>query len=417
MLSQFGKRISILSRMGKYILAVKQAKRSHPQEVIDLCSGDPRVFPELAKVWQECAEDIIAEGHLGEILGTYGDVAGNERFLAAIINLFKPLGLQLRNENIFITPGALSCIFYSLITYAGDSNGKKLNIFLTQCPEYQAYENKGIATDQFVSLKPKIEILTDHTFRYVIDLNEMDFTNVGAVLLTRPSNTTGFVLPDNELQILVDKAREHNIPVIIDGVYSSPIPDLIYKENVSLIFNKNVIFLMSFSKAGLASGRLGVAIGDEEFLRPLRIFQLNMCITMQAFSQLLAARALETHKLQQQLKNTIHSYYQDRLRRLKNLFQEYMDEKVSYYLHPVDGGIFQWVWFKDLPITDQELYERLKLRNIHVMPGNIFFFDLKDKNWSHKNECLRITLNEPDDRIDKGIKTLAEIVNKLYRNA
>ena len=47
-----------------------------------------------------------------------------------------------------------------------------------------------------------------------------------------------------------------------------------------------------------------------------------------------------------------------------------------------EGAIFLWLWFKDLPITTEQLYQRLKARGVLMVPGHNFFPGL-DKPWPH----------------------------------
>ena len=71
------------------------------------------------------------------------------------------------------------------------------------------------------------------------------------------------------------------------------------------------------------------------------------------------------------------------------------------------------MWMKDLPITDQELYNRLKKRKTLVVPGNYFFPGLQE-DWQHKNECIRITYTMPDEMVEKGLRNIADEVRKAY---
>lgn len=415
MLSDFGKRICNLGKLSKIIMDVQQAYQQAPENVIDLSSGDPTVFTPLADFWNSFAKKLVMEKNIGTKLAKYGEVFGDSDLLEEIIKLFKSYNINLTKKNIFLTTGGISSLFYIINTYAGISNKKQLNILFPQCPEYSAYGTKGLDESQFISIKPKIKIQENHLFRYQINLDELTFDNVGLIILTRPCNPSGVIISDNELQFLIEQAEKNSVPVVIDGVYSYPFPRLIYKNNVNLLFNKNVINLLSFSKAGLAGGRLGITIGDEELLKPLRFFQINACISIDSFPQMLAALALKSGQFQSILENDLKTYYQHKLQFIQNLFHEYMHSKVPYYLHVPEGGIFQWVWFQDLPITDNELYEKLKSQNVFITPGNLFFFALKDKEWRHRNECIRISLNESEDRMTTGIQKLAEVVNKLYQ--
>ena len=63
---------------------------------------------------------------------------------------------------------------------------------------------------------------------------------------------------------------------------------------------------------------------------------------------------------------------------------------LPYRIHRPEGAIFLWLWFEGLPITSEELYQRLKARGLLVVPGQNFFPGMDD-NWSHKDECIRVS--------------------------
>jgi len=75
--------------------------------------------------------------------------------------------------------------------------------------------------------------------------------------------------------------------------------------------------------------------------------------------------------------------------------------------------MFLWLWFKDLPITSQELYERLKERRVIVVPGHYFFPGLNEE-WRHKHECIRMTYSQDEETVREGIRIIGEVVRRAY---
>ena len=90
-----------------------------------------------------------------------------------------------------------------------------------------------------------------------------------------------------------------------------------------------------------------------------------------------------------------------------------MPKNLPWFLHRGEGAIFAWMWFKDLPITDWELYQQLKEVGVIVVPGNSFFPGLQGE-WSHKNQCIRISLPATDEEITEGMKRLATVIEQVY---
>ena len=66
-----------------------------------------------------------------------------------------------------------------------------------------------------------------------------------------------------------------------------------------------------------------------------------------------------------------------------------------------------------LPVTSEELYRRLKARNVLVMSGHRFFPGLKEP-WRHADECLRLSYAQEDRVVEEGMRIIADEVRMLY---
>ena len=102
------------------------------------------------------------------------------------------------------------------------------------------------------------------------------------------------------------------------------------------------------------------------------------------------------------------------MQRAREYVRQSFAESTPYKILDGEGAFFLWFWFPDLPITSTELYERLKKKNVLVVPGEYFFYGMNEE-WEHTHQCIRITFSQPDDVIKEGIKILAEEVKKAYQ--
>ena len=82
-------------------------------------------------------------------------------------------------------------------------------------------------------------------------------------------------------------------------------------------------------------------------------------------------------------------------------------------IHTPEGAIFLWLWFQDLPITSDELYQRLKRRGVFIIAGEHFFPGLAE-DWSHRHECIRVSYAQEPSIVHHGIKIIAEEVRLAY---
>ena len=108
----------------------------------------------------------------------------------------------------------------------------------------------------------------------------------------------------------------------------------------------------------------------------------------------------------------IRPYYRRKVEQALNWVHEYL-EGLDYYVHKPEGALFLWLWFPGLAISSEELYRRLKARNVLVLSGHNFFPGLADVDWQHRQECLRLTYSQDGESVRKGIVTLAEEVRRV----
>jgi valine--pyruvate aminotransferase len=111
----------------------------------------------------------------------------------------------------------------------------------------------------------------------------------------------------------------------------------------------------------------------------------------------------------------VQPFYRDKSEQARAYIKEFFDPNLKYYIHRSEGAIFLWAWFDGLPISSRELYERLKARNVLVVPGSYFFFGQDDhETWKHSDECIRISFTMPEADIKEGIRIIGEEVAKAY---
>jgi valine--pyruvate aminotransferase len=235
---------------------------------------------------------------------------------------------------------------------------------------------------------------------------------VGGVVFSRPNNPCGNILTDREVDIIVSACREYHIPVFIDSAYAPPYPAL---NNVPMSINcgNGVVHCMSLSKVGLPGERVGVAIGDPQTIEVLEAFQTNACIHSSRFGQAIAALAIKSGLLAELAHNVVRPFYARKIALIDELLDSYFQNLFPWYLHQGDGGLFAWIWCKDLPISDRELYEKGKEYGVLIVPGSAFFPGLNN-HWQHASECFRISLTASNEELVEGIKRLSFLIKGLY---
>jgi valine--pyruvate aminotransferase len=235
--------------------------------------------------------------------------------------------------------------------------------------------------------------------------------HTAAICVSRPTNPTGNVLTDGEVARLMKLAGDHDLPLIIDSAYGTPFPNIIFTD-ARPFWNDNVVVCMSLSKLGLPGVRTGIIIAREEIIKALSGINAVLNLTTGGFGPALALKLIERGDIIRISRDIIRPFYREKAERSVELLCSEL-EGYDFHVHKPEGAIFLWLWFRDLPVTSQDLYERLKARGVLVIPGHHFFPGLMD-NWRHKHECIRVTYSQDQAVVDAGIKIIAEEVRKAY---
>lgn len=120
----------------------------------------------------------------------------------------------------------------------------------------------------FRGIRPGIRMLDGHTFKYVIDFDRLDIRpETAAVCMSRPTNPTGNVVTDEELDRLREMASRAGVPLMIDNAYGPPLPNICFVP-VKPAWDENMILTMSLSKIGLPGTRTGIVIARPDVIRP-----------------------------------------------------------------------------------------------------------------------------------------------------
>lgn len=419
-LSKIGDQMSNLTGVRAIMKDINETLRAGAgQQFINLSAGNPLILPEVEQLWRDCTAQLLASSEYGEVVCRYGSSQGYAPLVEAIANDFnKRYGLNLTERNILLTPGSQSLYFYAANVFGGyTSSGDLKEIVLPLSPDYTGYGGVTLCAEALIAYKPTLDIdAAAHKFKYRPDFSQLEITeNTGCVIFSRPCNPTGNVLTDDEVKKIAALAAPFNVPVLIDSAYGPPFPALNFTE-MTPVFGENILHCMSLSKAGLPGERIGIAIGDEEWIHVLECFQTNMCIHPSRYGQAIAARAINSGKLAEISEQVIRSFYQNKFTVLEDSLFAAMPKDLPWFLHRGEGAIFAWLWLDELPITDWEFYQQLKQVGVIVVPGSSFFPGLRE-DWLHKHQCLRISLTGSDEEIAIGMQRLAHVAQQVYQRA
>ena len=383
-----------------------------------LGGGQPAHIPEVNALWRRRLEEIMATpGGLEKMLANYDSPRGNPMFLEAIAELFKRnFGWNITSKNIAITSGGQTAFFFLFNALAGEfDDGTCRQILLPLVPEYIGYSNQSVGSNIFRAVKPLVEKIGEHDFKYRVDFDHLEVDeNVAAICVSRPTNPTGNVLTDHEISRLAALAREHGIPLIIDNAYGAPFPNIIFTE-ATPVWDENIVLTLSLSKIGLPGTRTGIVVAREEIAAAVSSMSAIVGLANGNVGQALMEPLVRSGEILSLSNDVVRPYYIKKSRQARAWVDKEFDSSLPYRVHLSEGALFLWLWFEGLPISSRELYERLKARSVLIVSGHYFFFGLDDDEpWQHRNECIRMTFTMDERTVHEGIKIIAAEVAAAY---
>ncbi|WP_075185817.1 valine--pyruvate transaminase [Teredinibacter haidensis] len=383
-------------------------------DMLFLGGGNPASVPafeqRIAQHLQRIATDPVK---LHKLLGVYQSPRGNEQFISALAAYLRnTLGWDISERNLAVTNGSQPAFFLLFNMLAGEApEGGVRRIYLPLMPEYLGYKDQALAPDLFKSFRPAVTLTGEHRFKYKIDFEALHIDDdIAALCVSRPTNPTGNVLTDDEMDQLNRLSLQYEVPLIVDCAYGTPFPGLLYK-NITSQWQPNNIFVLSLSKLGLPGVRAGIVVAKESVINKLVHANTIVSLANGNLGPMLAAELLISDDLEHICQQELLPYYRSKRSQILKLLGEHL-QGVNYRIHESEGAFFVWLWLPDLPISSTQLYERLKQRNVLVMAGEHFFFGLEGE-WEHQKQCLRLNFCQSEEVMNAALGILAEELNLL----
>ena len=414
--SDFGKRFAGEIGIGELMDDLGDALVAEPAPLM-LGGGNPAHVPEVQAVFKKRMEDILSkQGEFERVIGNYDTPQGAKAFIGALAELFRgEFDWDIVPENIALTNVSQNAFFSLFNLFAGKFDGAiSKQILLPLAPEYIGYSEVGLEPDFFCSARPDIEILNDRLFKYRVDFDQLKVDDrVGTVCFSRPTNPTGNVVTDQEVSRLRDLANAQGVPLIIDNAYGTPFPNIIFSE-AQPVWDENIILSLSLSKFGLPSLRTGIVIARQEIIRVVSRMTSVLSLAPGSLGPALAYDLVKSGEITRVSTETIQPFYRKKADRAVEQLREEIGDDIPMRIHKPEGALFLWLWFEGLPISSRELYQRLKQKGVLVVSGHYFFPGMEKDNWSHKDECIRVTYAQDDEVVERGLCLIASEIREIF---
>ncbi|MBS0897325.1 valine--pyruvate transaminase [Pantoea dispersa] len=410
--SQFGDKFTQHSGISRLMEDMGEGLRT--PGTIMLGGGNPAHIPTINDYFSQLLLQMHQDGKLNEALCNYDGPRGKALLLEALATLLREeLGWPVTPQNIALTNGSQSAFFYLFNLFAGRrADGSKKRVLFPLAPEYLGYADAGLEEDLFISAKPNIELLPEGQFKYHVDFDHLPLNDeTGLICVSRPTNPTGNVITDDELLQLDALAQQHGVPLLIDNAYGVPFPGIIFSEARPL-WNPNTILCMSLSKLGLPGARCGIIVADESTISAIGNMNGIISLAPGSIGPAIATEMIVRGDLLRLSQEVIKPFYQAKVSETIAIIRRYISED-RCLIHKPEGAIFLWLWFRDLPISTEALYQRLKARGVLMVPGHFFFPGL-EQAWPHTHQCMRMNYVPDSDKIERAVQILAEELDNAW---
>ncbi|MBK5253018.1 MAG: pyridoxal phosphate-dependent aminotransferase [Peptostreptococcaceae bacterium] len=207
----------------------------------------------------------------------YAESQGLESLRSAIVDYMKLYGMDYNNDDVQITMGGSEALTMTFLTILNE--GEEV---LVPEPFYTNYHTFAkCAGGEVAPITTKAEDGYHYANREQIEACITDKTR--AIVCLNPGNPTGNVLTMDEMKLICEIAKEHDLWIISDEVYREFAYDGREVTSLGMMkeYEDRVIIIDSVSKRFSACGaRVGCAISkNKEFMQGmLKIAQGRLCI-------------------------------------------------------------------------------------------------------------------------------------------
>ncbi|XP_072145357.1 kynurenine aminotransferase-like isoform X6 [Dermacentor andersoni] len=277
-------------QVAKRVQAMQQPMRmqssslGEESDIVNLSAGFPDYPPPVFLL--NALQDAIACNSFHQ----YTRGSGHPRLVNALSQMYSRLiGRKIDPENeVLVTVGAMEALYAVFLGLVNP--GEEVIIIEPFFPLYEPQTLSAGGVPVFVSLRPRKEGLISSA-DWVLDPRELASKfnfKTKMIVINNPHNPIGKVFSQEELEMIADLCRTHNVICVMDEVYEWILYDGIEHIRMNTLPGmwERTITLGSAGKACGATGwRVGWAYGPEHLLKGLRRIHENCICTVSTLMQ------------------------------------------------------------------------------------------------------------------------------------
>ena len=303
--------------------------------------------------------------------------------------------MRYRNDEVIVSVGGSEGIDVALraILNPGDE------VIVPQ-PSFVCYVPCVIMSD---GIPVTVELKEEDKFKLTRkQLEEVVTDKTKAIIMSFPNNPTGAIMTKRDLEPIADFAKEHDLLVISDEIYS----ELTYgHRHVSIgalpEMKERTIVINGFSKAFAMTGwRLGYAAAPKVIMEQMvKIHQYGIMAapTTSQYAAVEALRACDDEV--EEMKNSYNQRRRYLLHRFRELGLECFEPEGAFYAFPC---------IKEFGMSSEKFAEELlKEQKVAIVPGTAF--------GACGEGYLRVSYAYSIDELKEALNRLGTFIEKLRR--
>ena len=346
-------------------------------KIIHMEVGEPD-FSHPAKI----AELLDAACKNGRV--KYGAPEGDAEFRTKIAEYASSAyGVKITQENVLVSAGARHAIYLAMETLL--ECGDEVIIIEPAWPAYVQCATNAGAKARIVRT-----VIENGWEPSIQEIKSKINSNTKMIILNYPNNPTGKILTNDLLDSVINVAKENNLYVLSDEIYSQYAYSIPHKSVASYEYEKSVV-TQSFSKSHAMTGfRIGYAIAGIDIVKKMSKLQA-LCMTSVCEPVQYAAMNV----LNEDLSSNVR-IIQERLDALGKALegtrlQAFAPDGAMYVFCRLPGGL-----------DGTALAEKLLKHGVAVAPGETF---------GQYRDYIRISACTNVGQLNNGIKIISNVVN------
>ncbi len=286
---------------------------------------------------------------------------GNPKLIDAIRNYYKDIGVDLEPRDVLITTGGSEALLLTCLSILDPYT--EVIVPEPYYPNYTTFVHAAGGRIRALPTRP------EEGYRYANRkrIESLITKNTRAILITNPGNPTGVVLTQEEMRMIADVAKKHDLFLICDEVYR----EFCYDDKFGIPtmgrfhdINDNLVIIDSVSKRFSACGaRVGCVVTKNKELQQAILKFCQSRLSVATMDQLGAAELYKVdHEFFRQCKKEYikrRNLVVDRLRKIPGVQVE--EPMGAFYL------------MARLPVDDTDKFQKWLLEEFDHHGDTVMF--------------------------------------------